>query len=809
VAALAVCAALTSAVAAEPASAGPSATETFAFETHEARLVLDAAGCARSLVRLADGRELLRDARTPFALVRVGGREQQATGIAREGDHLRIAFGDLPVTVALRIAGRGAFLDVAVEAIDGGPVATLELVRLPVAIDAAVGSTLAVRSDASVAVSLVGGSENVETAANHGGLLIGAVHADPALAPARVALLVTPIARFDEAMEEVEHALGLPSPRLGGRWAKASDAARRSYLFIDLTRRNAEEVMRWAKLGGFAAVLVYASTWAESPGSYRVAEERFPGGDAGLADVAARLHAAGLGFGLHVLTGLVGKRDPLASPRPGPGLLADARAALGADVGPDDREIPLAGAALDFPGAESTPGNVKAGRDVRIGDEVVRYAAIERAADGALARLVGCERGANGTSRARHARGSPAEHLAERYGSYLVDLRGPLVDVVAGRVAGLLDRVGADLVYLDAGEVNDANGPAWYWVGRLQSAILARVARPLLVQGSGMTAWTWHWFARQTCDDAVAVGANAWLDAWKIGRSLAAHRRDRIPAELGWWALNADSVRHPATTMAEVDHLGVRSVAYDVPFSVETRVASLRDHPAAEEILRRLGRYEEIRVTGRVPAGVRATLSVGEWRLADGPSAEPTFVPAAADVASAGTATSASDAAGARGAAAEPGGWLVVGDAGSALTVPRQDAVVTGALAVRLPVSPPSAIARWLLRPPVSRPLFVTLDVEGPAVAESAAPPILNVQLEAPGPCYRDYLVDLDFRGRRTLAIAPSADRVVRDASPAARTYSLKASLVDCDLSNARAANLRWMRGALGSDVTVRILRIG
>src|SRR5262249_4680858 len=152
------------------------------------------------------------------------------------------------------------------------------------------------------------------------------------------------------------------------------------------------------------------------------------------------------------------------------------------------------------------------------------------------------------------------------------------------------------------------------------------------------------------------------------------------------------------------------------------------------------------------------------------------FVPATADVASAGRATSASDAAGVRGAAAEPGGWLAVGDAGSALAVPRRDTVAAGALALRLPVSSSSTIARWLLRPPVARPLVVTLDVEGPAVAESAAPPILNVQLEAPGPCYRDYLVDLDFRGRRTLAIAPSADRVVRDVSPAARTYSLKAS---------------------------------
>ena len=60
------------------------------------------------------------------------------------------------------------------------------------------------------------------------------------------------------------------------------------------------------------------------------------------------------------------------------------------------------------------------------------------------------------------------------------------------------------------------------------------------------------------------------------------------------------------------------------------------------------------------------------------------------------------------------------------------------------------------------RALAVQLEVEGPAPA-SGQSPVLNVQLEAGGNTYRDYYIDLDFRGRKTIVSAGA--RYKQDAS--------------------------------------------
>ena len=50
------------------------------------------------------------------------------------------------------------------------------------------------------------------------------------------------------------------------------------------------------------------------------------------------------------------------------------------------------------------------------------------------------------------------------------------------------------------------------------------------------------------------------------------------------------------------------------------------------------------------------------------------------------------------------------------------------------------------------RALAVQLEVDGPAV-DSGESAVLNVQLEAGGKTYRDYYIDLDFRGSKTVIL--------------------------------------------------------
>lgn len=98
-----------------------------------------------------------------------------------------------------------------------------------------------------------------------------------------------------------------------------------------------------------------------------------------------------------------------------------------------------------------------------------------------------------------------------------------------------------------------ANGPFWYWVSQQQDDVCRRVTRELLVQGSGGTAWTWHWFARGCCDDFAAIAPKQYLDYHKIADSWTYYQQSFLPADLGWWGFLADEPDHPATMPDEVD----------------------------------------------------------------------------------------------------------------------------------------------------------------------------------------------------------------------------------------------------------------
>jgi hypothetical protein len=525
-------------------------------------------------------------------------------------------------------------------------------------------------------------------------------------------------------------------------------------------------MITWARLGSFRTIMVYARTWAETAGSYRINRTTFPNAELGVAATVQRLHAAGFTVGMHCLTSLVDKRDPLASPRPDGRLLKDGAATLAAKLSAGALDLVLAGQEGVLPRSTEEPG----GTDVQVGDEVIRYRRVEAVPDGRL-RLLGCERGANGTRASEHTAGAAVHHLAERHGAYLADLRTSLASEIAERLAGLIERVGFDMIYLDAGEVNNANGPYWYWAGRQQEEILRRVNRPLVVQGSGVTAWTWHRFTRGTCDDGVAVGRDAWLEVHKIGRVLAAYRRNRMPAELGWWRLDDVGIGRPRTTASEAGLLGARSLELDVPFSVETTLAALRTNPESAEILEVLGRAE------------RARLGSGTF----------TREPVRAQPQQTHRAETA----------AEPFRMLERGTTdGIEVPVPLASAVTAGQTAARIPLRPGGVdLSRY-------EGISVAVAVEGNTLPQEPAP-VLNFQLQTAGGRYRDYLVDLDFEGERTVVVSePSADRVIRELPPAPGTYPLKASLQNADLGTTKTLNLRWMRGARTNGVVVRVYEV-
>lgn len=809
------------------AAAGSVRADHAIFENDLVRLEIGSDGFAKSLTEKSTGANWLADQPMCFAWIRKAGRIYPATAIQYDGAVLRMTFADSGVVAECRISARPRYFVIELASLNDDAVEEVCLGQLRSRIRENHGGWLDVQWNDRFAVCFMGLSDRVNTG---GGRAI--VYRAFGMVGQKAALIATPTENLMHIVQIVEKDCGLPSPTIGGVWAKQSPDVRRGYLFTDLTEANVDQTIRYARLGGFAYVMTYSGTWSTSLGSYPINTKNFPDGEASLKRTIDKCHAAGLKVGMHMLTSFVHKHDALVRPTPDPRLLKDAEAVLSADIDAGAREIPAA-SLEGFPAEAGFYGDARQGFDVVIDDEIIHYGGLGPAESPGLVR---CTRGYAGTKAAPHMAGAKIQHLAQRYGCYLVDLRTSLKDELADRIAGLINRCGFDMIYFDGGECNSANGPAWYWVGQQQMSIYQRVKRDLLVQGSGGTPWTWHIFNRGCCDDFAAVAPKQYLDHHKIADSWRHYTRSFMPAELGWWGFLDDTPDHPATSPDEVELYAVRMLALDSPVSLETSLAALKSNGRTDELLELLGRYETIRLGGRVSPEVRGKLRQGEWHMMqiDG---KPAVAPVNYDVqhipASGPTKRVNPFAAQplkfrlrAEPALAPVGDekniTLLRSDPGTVIQPPAADAPMPGALAGRVefdrpegePVSPFLVGASTdtlkgklnLLR---HRALAIHLKVDRPATAKDEPVAVLNVQLEGPARTFRDHYIDLDFTGEKTIILPePTPQRMLAEFRPAPANYAFKAAGYHFNYAQIVALNFRWMRQPKQSPVTCDISRV-
>jgi hypothetical protein len=780
------------------------------FDTKIARLSISTNGVATSLLERKTRREWLAPEPHAIAAIKKGGKLFPATRLQPLARLWQADFGDSGVQVDLRITARSRYVVFEVVKVHGDGVEELRFGQVQATCKEKAGWWLGVTWNEQFAACWLSLSDRVDSRLGGDGWVFASVYPEFGMEGQKAALVAAPTGIFLDIAREVEEDFHLPSPELGGKWAKSSRNVRTGYFFSDLTESNAEETIRYAKLGGFEYVMTYDGTWSTSLGSYPVNTNNFPRGEESLKATVDKCHRAGLKVGLHFLTSFVHKHDPLVRPVPDPRLLKDDEATLAADVDSQTNEVVAAGSLASFPAEGAFYGDRKAGFDIQIDDELIQYRAVGGQGTN---HLLNCVRGFAGTKAASHKAGAKIHHLVERYGCYLADLRTTLKDQIADRIAGVINRCGFDMVYFDGGECNMANGPYWYWVSQQQDAVCRRFRREVLVQGSGGTHWTWHWFARGCCDDFAAVAPKQYLEWHKIADSWRHYSDSFMPAELGWWGFLAAEPHQPATLPDEVEFYATRMIALDAPVSLETHLGALKRNGRTEEMLALLGECERLRLSGAVPPAVREQLKTGEWHLVrDG--GRRSFVPIRYDVqriAASGKISVTNSF------AVQPLQFrlecvpslapvgatnnivLLRADPPVELRSPDANAAMPGALTKAVQFEEPLNLSGH-------RALAVKLHCDGPAPASGGPCAVLNVQLEAGGKTYRDHYVDLNAAGEMSFLIpAPSTERMLPEFRPAHANYAFKAAMYDFNYANIVALNLRWMRAPADASSTCRI----
>ena len=417
------------------------------------------------------------------------------------------------------------------------------------------------------------------------------------LSPASFAVLVASRSELWKTVERFEKVAGLPCPRLGGVWNKASPAIKRSYLFLtDFHESELDQALALARRGGFAMILLGQESWSRGTGHYEVDRDHFPDGLAGLKRTIDRFHQAGFQVGLHFLGPSIYPPDSYLTPVPDSRLVLGPTTTLAADVDETAVFLPTSDPPSAFPAEDG--GYEGAGTVLRIGDELITYQA--RALTGSTG-FSGCRRGHLSTRPARHRKGDRVAHLVRSYGYHMFDMDTSLLREVAGNFARVANTCRIDMIYFDGSE--RLQGDHWYYNARLHRAFYdALENKDLLLQASSTSHSSWHLIARSASADGHG-DLKGYLDERSPGFEDMA--RDGMPLDIGWY-YGYD----PNTTLDQYEYILGATIGYDSSMSFQVSPTAAARHPFTATLLDLISRYEKLRLSGRVPEAMKARLRV-------------------------------------------------------------------------------------------------------------------------------------------------------------------------------------------------------
>jgi len=589
------------------AAAAAAQPEGHAITTDHFRLVLSPNGRSLSFIDRATGKDYCdREAARPFMLLHdATGKAVSPSSSSFSDTRLVFRFDEAQATVFLRVRKHDRYVTLEVEDVQGSGVDRLEIGNLPLTLTEHVGSIIDVAFNDEFAAGLI--AANLQAEANgqggaKGPVLWSACHARTGLVGAKMALIGCPAKELRQAIQDVVLAEKLPRSPVGGAWALGRLETQGSYLFSSAGEADIDDWIALAKLSGMKQLLLCG---VYRFGDYVPYPHLYPNGVAGLKAVVDKIHAAGMLAGMHTHTFSIPKNCSFVLPKPDHRLADDAVLTLAADIDAAAQTIPTIEPTKSLPVLSGY--FVRSGVDVRLDDEIIRYATVSADA-GAFS---GCQRGAYGTVAAPHAQGAKVHHLSQAFDMYVPDGDSTLMDDVAQKMADIYNACGFDLIYFDGLDGADAIGGAryaWHYGPEFCWKVWERLKRPALTENSAWMHHTWHIHSRLGAWDHPVRGAKAFIDEHAAGIKYCTD--NLLPSQLGWWGIrDYGGPNVEPTTPETMDYLGAKCLGYDVALSIQNiDPGRARTQPWAARLMETIGRWERLRESGTVGEVAKARL---------------------------------------------------------------------------------------------------------------------------------------------------------------------------------------------------------
>ena len=600
-----------------------------AVENDRFSLKFDESGRARSLVVKATGEECL-DATTPVPFFSVTQERPYnnenklthpncrttypATKIVREGDILvvnfqlvryaaEIAVVEKPGYVLFELRGfRNPGANYGSMRIDRPPAMELRIADLPVRKRANCGEWLGVTWDDKAAVAVLGTSPDTFVGSVDGGVsrrMTADLRRGYRFVGGSAALVAAAGKEpFLDCVDAFERDLGLPR----GVANRRNPLVNASLFWVDdLLPSTVDEYIDYAKKGGFKLMLIYYRSLVKEEGHwYRSGEwafrDEYPNGYADISAMIDKVRRAGIVPGLHFLQTHIGLRTSYVTP------VADHRLGLKRHF---TLAKPIDAAAGEVFVEESTAdAPVYGGTKVlRFGGEIMSYSDYTTEPP---YRFTGVKRGVYATKPTPHPRGEIGGVLdISEFGapdSCYLSQDSSLQDEIADKIAAFW-KCGFSFVYMDGSE--GVQAPFGRNVALSQYRVWKKlVPEPILGEAAAKSHFGWH----------MLSGANAFdvftplgFKGGTVAHPLAEARlmaQDMTRVNFGWWGFwSPASVQKnpklaPGTQLDMWEFGTSKAAAWDSPVTIQFHLEALRNHPRVDDLLRMIGRWEEVRATG-------------------------------------------------------------------------------------------------------------------------------------------------------------------------------------------------------------------
>ena len=475
------------------------------------------------------------------------------------------------------------------------PVDVMRILNLPVRNREFFGDWLNVSWDAKSAVSLFAAEPYtwIENSRRNGfRLLTAEAHRDLNLRGAKAALIASATPSFLDCMDVAERELGLPRGVVSRRDKTASAS---NYWTGDINPENVDKHIELAKKGGFRNMLIYHTAVCDHPGDYiAIADykpnKKFPKGYESIREMLAKIKAAGISPGLHVLQTFIGFDTHYISPVADSRLNLKSHFTLAKPLSADET-----GDVYVQENPAASPTNALS-RILYLGGELLHYEGftVERPY-----KFTGVTRG--------HKKTTPVAHPAGQIGGILdvcefgarscyIDQNTDLQDEIAEKIAKMWD-CGFEFMYNDGSE--GVNVPQGIHVANAQYRVWKQLDRkPRFTEGAAKSHFGWHHQAGANAFDVFPPEIfKDMIVRWPLYEAPIM-AQDFTRVDFGWWSVNPPSEKTIGTQPDMWEYGTSKAAAWNCPAAVQMNIGALAKHPRCDDLLEVMRRWEDVRARG-------------------------------------------------------------------------------------------------------------------------------------------------------------------------------------------------------------------